>query len=68
MHWVDQMCEDFGMSINEIARRAGLSTGLLSNAKRRNTPIRRLGYETVEKLANALGVLKETLIVMYDNN
>lgn len=68
LHWVDRICRDFGLSINELARKAGISPGTLGNAKRRNTPIRRLGYETVERLADALGVFKETLIVMYDDN
>ncbi len=66
MHWVDKMCIDFNTSINEIARGTGLSTGIFSGAKRRNTPIRKMGYDTIDRIAAFLKVYKETLITMYD--
>ena len=66
MHWVDQICSDFGWSINELARRAGISPGTLGNAKRRKTQLNNMNYNIIMKLSRATGIEPEVLVFKYD--
>ncbi len=66
MHWVDQICKDNGWSINELSRKSGVPVGTLGNAKARKTPIDRLGYSTIIKLAKVCNLFPESLITLYD--
>jgi DNA-binding Xre family transcriptional regulator len=64
-HWVDKLCVDHGMSINEISRRTGLSTGFFSNCKRRGTPIDGVVARNLLKLSEALGVEMSDMLDRY---
>lgn len=67
MHWVDQICAEFNISINELARISSISPGALGNAKKRNTPLNKTNYGNVIKIANALKLTPEDLVSKYDN-
>lgn len=66
MHWVDRICSDYNISINELARITKTSTGTYSNAKKRGTKLKNMSYSVLSRLAHALNIYIETLIVMYD--
>lgn len=66
MHWVDKICKDYRISLNELARLSGLSTGTLGNCKARGTQLKDIKWRNVEKLSNALGLDKENFVNRYN--
>lgn len=66
MHWVDEICRDYGWSINQLARKAGLSPGTLGSAKTRNTKLKNMSWKVIMRLAKATGIEPEALVFMYD--
>lgn len=66
MHWVDQICNDYGLSINELARRAKISPGTLGSAKSRGTKLSNMSYKVIVALAMAIKLEPEVLVFKYD--
>ncbi len=65
MHWVDKICSDYGISINELARRAGISPGALGNCKARGTNLEDVKYSTVVKIASVCRTTADKLLRRY---
>lgn len=67
MHWVDEICRDYGLSLNELARKAGISPGTLGNAKARGTKLRNMSYHIILSLSRAIRLEPEVLVFKYDD-
>jgi hypothetical protein len=65
MHWVEQITNDYGITVHELEKRTGIDHSFFYHCKRRGTKISDIKSGHALKLANEFNMTVQELLYKY---